>query len=81
MVHPQEKQWIKKFLERNYPVQRVKCVDRFKRAIFKDNTTYYLSDKTQIKLLYYSLLDIVKKVFNSPDNVNISVLKAFLNLK
>ena len=81
MLYPQEKILIDKFLERNYPVRRVKNNMRFKRAISEGNVNYFLSDKNHSKQLYYKLLDILKLVFNTPDSINKDILKTFLQIR
>ena len=60
-----DKKLMLKFLERNYPVSRIKDKQRFKRAIVIDNDTiYYLSDQTSHKQLKFSLVEILQKIFN-----------------
>ena len=71
-----------KFLTRNYPVHRIKTNMRFKRSIVMENgEVYLLSDKNATKELYGRLLNVIKTVFSSNDDINKSVLKDFLNLK
>jgi hypothetical protein len=71
-----------KFLERNYPVSRIKDKQRFKRAIVIDNDTiYYLSDQTSHKQLKFSLVEILQKIFNCDDVVIYSVVDNFLPIK
>ena len=77
-----DKKLMLKFLERNYPVSRIKDKQRFKRAIVIDNDTiYYLSDQTSHKQLKFSLVEILQKIFNCDDVVIYSVLDNFLPIK
>jgi hypothetical protein len=82
MANIQEKELMLKFLSRNYPVHRIKSNMRFKRTIVMENgEIYLLSDKNSTKILYNKLLDIIKTVFSTNDDINKSVLNDFLNLK
>ena len=64
-----DKKLMLKFLERNYPVSRIKDKQRFKRAIVIDNDTiYYLSDQTSHKQLKFSLVEILQKIFNCDEH-------------
>ena len=77
-----EKQLILKFLTRNYPVHRIKSNMRFKRSIVMETgEVYLLSDKNATKELYGKLLNVIKIVFSSTDDISKSALKDFLNLK
>jgi hypothetical protein len=77
-----DKKLMLKFLERNYPVSRIKDKQRFKRAIVIDNDTiYYLSDQTSHKQLKFSLVEILQKIFNCDDVVIYSVVDNFLPIK
>ena len=69
-----------KFLERNYPVSRVKDNMRFKRAIILDNgISYLLSDKHSHIQLKLQLNQILKTVFYCDEQSSRAVLKEFLN--
>ena len=61
---------ILKFLQRYYPVSRIKIINKlqqkpvFRRGIlFDDGYIYELSDKVAFNKLYYALVGIIKKVF------------------
>jgi uncharacterized protein YlzI (FlbEa/FlbD family) len=55
---------------------------RFKRTIILENgESYILSDKKNTKELYNRLIEILKTVFSTTEEVNKDVLKNFLNLK
>ena len=70
-----------KFLERNYPVSRIKDNMRFKRAIILDNgISYLLGDATAHIQLRLQLNQILKTVFYCDENTSRTVLKKFLNL-
>ncbi len=76
-----ETHMMMKFLERNYPVSRVKDNMRFKRAIILDNgTSYLLSDEHSHIQLRLQLNQILKTVFYCDENTSRTVLKKFLNL-
>lgn len=82
MIDLDEKKLMLKFLQKNFPVYRLKHNMRFKRTIvLESNETFLLSDKSSIKDLYYKLSDILTLVFNSDKNVNKIVLESFLNIK
>ena len=69
-----------KFLERNYPVSRVKINMRFKRAIILDNgISYLLSDEHSHIQLRLQLSQILKTVFYCDEKSSRTVLKQFLN--
>ena len=71
-----------KFLNRNYPVHRIKNNMRFKRTIILENgESYILSDKKRANELYSKLVEVLKTVFSSTEDINKDVLKNFLNLK
>jgi hypothetical protein len=71
-----------KFLERNYPVCRIKDNMRFKRAIILDNgTSYLLSDENAHIQLRLHLIQILKTVFYCDETTSRTVLKRFLNIK
>lgn len=70
-----------KFLERNYPVSRVKLNLRFKRAIILDSgMSYILSEPSHINLLKFNLAEILTKVFSCDESISRAVLDNFLRL-
>jgi len=75
-----ERYLITKFLERNYPVSRVKENMRFKRAIVLDDGIYFLNDKNNLNSLIYRFEQILKIVFCFDENLSRTVLKEFLNI-
>jgi hypothetical protein len=76
-----EANMMMRFLERNYPVSRVKDNMRFKRAIILDNgTSYFLSDEHSHIQLRLQLNQILKTVFYCDEQSSRTVLKNFLNL-
>jgi hypothetical protein len=80
-MNPIEKHMMMKFLERNYPVSRVKDNMRFKRAIILDNgTSYFLSDEHSHLQLRLQLNQILKTVFYCDEKSSRTVLKQFLNM-
>jgi hypothetical protein len=82
MQDTKEKELMLKFLNRNYPVHRIKNNMRFKRTIILENgESYILSDKKRANELYSKLVEVLKTVFSSTEDINKDVLKNFLNLK
>jgi hypothetical protein len=75
-----ERYLITKFLERNYPVSRVKENMRFKRAIILDDGVYFLNDKNNLNSLIYRFEQILKIVFCFDENLSRTILKEFLNI-
>jgi 23S rRNA G2069 N7-methylase RlmK/C1962 C5-methylase RlmI len=70
-----------RFLQRNYPVIRIKDDKRFKRAIIFDNgATYFLSDEHSHIQLRLNLVQTLKTVFYCDEQSSRAVLKEFLNL-
>lgn len=69
---------IIKFIQRNYPVSRIKTNNRFKRGIVFDDGAYLFSDGTmQIKT---RLIGILKKVFDCQTNEAIEIIDKALNI-
>lgn len=55
---------------------------RFRRGItLDDGQSYLLGDETQFLNLQHKLMDILFKVFNLDERINMQVLKTFLHLK
>lgn len=70
-----------KFLERNYPVSRVKLNLRFKRAIVLDNGgAFILSEPSHVSQLKFQLVDVLTKVFSCDEAISRAVLDNFLRL-
>lgn len=80
MTNEFEKKLMLKFLERNYPVSRVKLDMRFKRAIVLDNGAYVLSVESQHIQLRFQLIEVLKKVFSCDEATSRAVLDNFLRL-
>lgn len=77
-----DKEMILKFLERNYPVSRIKTNMRFKRGIvLDDGVVYLLSSESQSLALQHKLFELIIKVFNCDDKTSKIVLDKFLRLK
>lgn len=71
-----------RFLERNYPISRIKTNMRFRRGIMLDDgQAYLLGDDIQFLSLQLRLMDVLFKVFNLDEKSNRAVLKTFLHLK
>jgi hypothetical protein len=77
-----DKRLMLKFLERNYPVTRVKHNMRFRRAILLDNgQTFILSEQGSCVQLKFQLLDILHQIFDCDDIICRVVLDSFLPIK
>ena len=71
-----------KFLERNYPVSRIKNNGRFKRGIILDNgSQHILSSTSHNKELKENLAQVLIKVFSCNIETARAILSNFLNLK
>ncbi len=80
MINEIDKQLMLKFLERNYPVSRIKFNGRFKRGIFVENGAYLLSEPHQFNELQFKLFEIIIKVFSCEEDISKAVLSNFLKL-
>lgn len=83
-----DKRLVFKFLEMNYPVSKIKIIDknpiinnRFKRAIVFEDGVYMLGDENQRIKLKFKLNDVIIKVFDCNSSISLSVLDIFLRLK
>ncbi len=82
MCNQKDKQLMIKFLEKNYPVSRIKYEQRFKRAIILDDGSIYgLSNEDSRIRLKYELMDKLRLVFDCDDIIISLVLNNFLNIK
>lgn len=78
----EEKDLMLRFLQRNYPTQRLKHNMRFKRTIIlNDGQFYHLSGRENQTRLFYGLLDILRIVFCPDENLSRNVVKEFLHIK
>ena len=82
MYMESDKQLIKKYLERNYPIQRVKTNKGFKRAIhLETGHTYFLGQVETHNQLRHELATILILIFSFQVWFIHSVLDEFLPLK
>jgi hypothetical protein len=64
MITEKDFELIQKYLNRNYPVQRLKHNGKFKRAIMFDNgRTYMLSNKNDKPYLKKEMVSTIEIVF------------------
>ena len=64
MITEKDLEFVKKYLQRNYPVQRLKYNGKFKRAILFDNgKTYMLSNKTDKPYLKKEMMSTIEIIF------------------
>lgn len=89
MCEDKFKKIINKFLERNFPITKVKKNGnkRFRRGIIiesgftgKPTQKYLISDKDDIKKLFVCLVDILQKVFGVDYEYTKPILTNYLNL-
>ena len=77
-----DKRLMIKFLERNYPVTRVKHNMRFRRAILLDDgQTFILGEQGSHAQLKFQLVDTLRQVFNCDEIICRVVLDSFLPIK
>ena len=70
------------FLQRNYPVSRIKDGGRFKRAIILDDGfIYHLSIESHHRRLRNQLISIVKTIFYCDEELSRYVLSKYLNTR
>lgn len=82
MLELKERDMMMRFLQRNYPTHRLKHNMRFKRTIILDDGQgYHLSDKENQIRLFYGLLEVLRVVFYSDENLSRNVVKEFLHMK
>ncbi len=64
MMTKKDLELIQKYLNRNYPVQRLKYDGKFKRAILFDNgKTYLLSNKNDKPYLKKEMVTAIETIF------------------
>jgi hypothetical protein len=76
-----DKKLIKKFLESNYPVSRIKHNMKFRRAMILDDGSVFILGENNSQSLKYKLLESLKIVFNYEDTVLVPILDEFLPFK
>jgi len=77
-----DKKLMLKFLERNYPVTRIKHNMRFRRAIQLDNgQTFILGEQGSHAQLKFQLVDVLRQIFDCDEIICIAVLNSFLPIK
>lgn len=75
-----DKKLILKFLNRAYPIARIKNKNHFKRAIIINETPYFVNNNPQLMSARLQLIRIIKNVFDCPDEMISSVLGDFLRI-
>lgn len=75
-----DKLMMLKFLNKNYPVSRIKRNQRFKRGIIVENGTYAISDKRELVILQHALVKILMIVFSCDEIFGMMVVSSFLRL-
>lgn len=70
---------IQKYLNRNYPVQRLKYDGKFKRAILFDNgRTYLLSNKNDKPYLKKEMVTTIETIFGFNSEETILLVSQYL---
>jgi hypothetical protein len=70
-----------KFIERKYPVSRIKDNMRFKRAIILDNDThYFLGNENSHNQIILHLCQTLKIIFYCEEKKCIEIIKKYLNI-
>jgi hypothetical protein len=70
---------IQKYLNRNYPVQRLKYDGKFKRAILFDNgKTYLLSNKNDKPYLKKEMVTTIETIFGFNSEETILLVSQYL---
>lgn len=82
MITDTDKLMMSKFLEKNYPIKRIKHNMRFRRGIlFDDGREYILGDESQHTALRFKLIETVKRIFYCDDASSRLVVNNFLQSK
>lgn len=80
MLNKIDEEMIVKFLQRNYPISRIKSNNRFKRAIVLDDGAYILSDGNSAKPLKTKLIAILKIIFDCDATISSFLISKALNI-
>ena len=79
MLNETDKKMMFKFIERNYPVTRIKHGKRFRRAIIADSgNVYILGEMGSHNRLKFELYETLRQVFVCEDFIINIVLDTFL---
>lgn len=81
MVNDREKILMKKFLQTNFPIKRIKVKSRFRRAMILGNQIYVLGDKNNHTTFITEMIKILSIVFDNDILTNREILDDFLHLK
>jgi hypothetical protein len=77
-----DKEMMTRFLEKNYPIKRIKHNMRFRRGIlFDDGREYILGDESQHTALRFKLIEAIKLIFYCDDRISREVVNNFLKSK
>jgi hypothetical protein len=79
MMTKKDLELIQKYLNRNYPVQRLKYDGKFKRAILFDNgRTYLLSNKNDKPYLKKEMVTTIETIFGFNSEETILLVSQYL---
>lgn len=82
MINEYDKELMLKFLEKNYPVSRIKHNGRFKRALILDSDAeYFLSEESHHIQIRTKIINILLKVFSCDNDTAKHVMSNFLGLR
>jgi hypothetical protein len=79
MVTEKDLELVKKYLQSNYSINRVKHKDRFKRAIVSDKGIYFVSDKTTQVIIKKEIYRTLEIIFGFDQEINTKLVKGHLN--
>lgn len=74
MITQIEIQMMSKFLQRDFPITKIKSDMRFKRGVNCNGNTYLLSDEIQLRELKFQLITLIMTIFDCNDAISKSVV-------
>jgi hypothetical protein len=82
MITNFDKKMISDFMERHYPVSRIKVNQRFRRAILLDNgAVFILGEKENHQSFKTSLINILSEIFYIDNSILTPLVDGFLSSK
>lgn len=81
MLFNDDQELMMKFLNLNYPIQRLRTGRYFKRSILVDRGCYQLSNQEDLSRAYLYLQHVLTLMFSVDSHVSSEVLRVFLNIE
>jgi hypothetical protein len=81
MLFNDDQELMMKFLNLNYPIQRLRNGRYFKRSILVDRGCYQLSNQDDLFKAYNYLQHVLTLMFSVDVRVTSEVLRVFLNMQ